>query len=77
MTVAGIILPVAVGLVVNLRHQRGTTHNGRTFSILEGQRDGHPVVLLIDMGLRRYDRKSEFPYFLSVETKLANPTGEG
>jgi len=48
-----------------------------SFSVLEGQIDGRPLVAMIDMGLRDSDDKQTLPFFLSVSTPLINPGSNG
>jgi hypothetical protein len=48
-----------------------------TFSVIQGKVDGHPLVAMIDMGLRDLSDKQGLPFFLSLSTTLINPTSEG
>ncbi len=51
--------------------------NGGSFSVLQGEVDGRPMIAMIDMGLRGYKEKSTVPWFLSLSTPLVNPTADG
>ena len=48
-----------------------------SFSILEGTIDGRPVVATINMALRDFAEKKRLPFFLSVGTRLQDPTSNG
>jgi uncharacterized protein YjiK len=48
-----------------------------TFSVIQGEVDGRPLVAMIDMGLRKLPDKQGLSFFLSLSTSLINPTGEG
>jgi hypothetical protein len=50
---------------------------GGTFSVMQGEVDGRPLVAMIDMGLRDLPDKQALPFFLSLSTSLMNPTNEG
>jgi hypothetical protein len=59
-------------------HDTGTdTAKGGTFSVFQGEVDGHPVFAMIDMGLRDLPDKQRLPFFLSLSTPLINPTSDG
>ena len=51
--------------------------NEGTFSVLQSEMDGHPLIAVVDMGLRGYTEKSSVPWFLSVSTPLVSPTSDG
>jgi hypothetical protein len=48
-----------------------------TFSVIQGEVDGRPLVAMIDMGFRELDDKQGLSFFLSLSTSLINPTSEG
>ncbi len=48
-----------------------------TFSVIQGEVDGRPLVAMIDMGLRELPDKQGLSFFLSLSTSLINPTSEG
>jgi hypothetical protein len=48
-----------------------------SFSIMQGEVDGHPLFASIDTRLRDLGDKQHLPFFLSLSTKLTNPTSEG
>jgi hypothetical protein len=48
-----------------------------TFSIIEGEVGGQPLVAMIDSGLREFPGKDSLPFFLSISTSLINPTRNG
>ena len=48
-----------------------------TFSVIEGEIDGRPLVAMIDMGLRELPARQGLSFFLGLSTSLINPTTEG
>jgi len=48
-----------------------------TFSVLQSDLDGRPLLALIDMGLRNFHGKEKVPFFLSISTPLINTNSEG
>jgi hypothetical protein len=48
-----------------------------TFSVLRGEADGHPILAMIDMGLRNSPDIRQLPFLLSLSTPLIGPTSEG
>ena len=48
-----------------------------TFSILEGEYDGSPVVAMICSNLKNHIGKSAMPWFLGLSTPLSKPTAQG
>ena len=52
------------------------TSDGR-FSVLQGEMDGHPLIAIINMGLREYNEKATVPWFLSLSTPLIDPRSHG
>ena len=48
-----------------------------TFSVIQGEVDGRPLVAMIDMGFRELDDKQGLSFFLSLSTSLINPTSDG
>jgi hypothetical protein len=47
------------------------------FSILEGNRDGHRIVVMANKAARNSEVKSSLPWFLTISTRLINPTEDG
>jgi hypothetical protein len=54
-----------------------TGSQGGTFSVLRGEADGHPMIAMIDMGLRNSPDIQQLPFFLSLSTPLISPSSEG
>ena len=48
-----------------------------TFSVIQGEVDGRPLVAMIDMGLRELPDKQGLSFFLSLSTSLIDPTSDG
>jgi Family of unknown function (DUF695) len=48
-----------------------------TFSVIQGEVDGRPLVAMIDMGLRELPDKQGLSFFLSLSSSLINPTSDG
>jgi hypothetical protein len=48
-----------------------------TFSVIQGEVAGRPLVAMIDMGLLELPDKQGLSFFLSLSTSLINPTSEG
>jgi len=48
-----------------------------TFSVLQGEKDGHPLFATIDRSFRDKRARVGFPWFLSVSTRLKDPTTDG
>ena len=53
------------------------TDEPNTFSVLEGECDGYPVVAMISPGLKNYNGKSTTPWFLGLSTSLSKSTAQG
>jgi len=47
------------------------------FELLEADVDGHPLIAMIDMSLRKFKGKSRMPWFLSLSTPLSKPDSRG
>jgi hypothetical protein len=60
-----------------LQDKPSTGSQGRTFAVLRGEADGHPMLAMIDMGLRNSPDMQQLPFFLSLSTPLISPTSEG
>jgi hypothetical protein len=67
---------IAAVLVMRNRQKQAKLKSG-TFSVLQGNVDGHPMFAMIDEGLRNYSDKQTLPFFLSLSTSLINPTSDG
>jgi len=48
-----------------------------TFSVIQGEIDGRPLVAMIDVGLRELPTRQGLSFFLGLSTSLINPTSEG
>jgi len=48
-----------------------------TFSVMEGDFEGYPMVAMIREELQDYEPKSSTPWFLGFSSPLSNPTPEG
>jgi hypothetical protein len=48
-----------------------------TFSVIQGEIDGRPLVAVIDMGLRELPARQGLSFFLALSASLINPTSEG
>lgn len=53
------------------------TDEANTFSVLEGEFDGSPVVAMICSDLKNHVGKSTTPWFLGLSTPLSKPTARG
>jgi Family of unknown function (DUF695) len=81
------VLPISVGIVILLgamllvmrnRQKKGNlASQSGTFSVFQGDIDGHPMLAMIDIGLRDSPEKLTLPFFLSVSTPIINPTSNG
>src|ERR1035437_444781 len=70
-----VVILLVTGIV--LMRQRHANSQSGTFSILQGNIDGHPLFAMIDMGLRNSPDRQVLSFFLSVSTPLTNPTSGG
>lgn len=68
---------IGAAVVLAFRHKRHVPSSAGTFAVFQGQLDGRPVFATVDTSLRSFPEKSQFPYFLSIKTKLESPTPEG
>ncbi len=74
---------IVIGLIASVTYltaqmqRKQTSVRKESFSLLQGEVDGHPLIAMIDMSLRDYGEKPTLPFFLSVGTRLANPTKDG
>lgn len=48
-----------------------------SFSGLQGEKDGRPLVAIIDMSLRDEKTRAAFPWYLGISTQLTDPTQDG
>jgi hypothetical protein len=48
-----------------------------SFSVVQGEMDGRPLIATINMGLCGYSEKPAVPWFLSISTPLRNPRPDG
>ena len=53
------------------------TDEANTFSVLEGECDGSPIVAMICSDLKKHMGKSTTPWFLGLSTSLSKPTAQG
>ena len=65
-----------VMLVVCLFGCREGTGGG-TFTVMQGEREGHPLFAMIDTSRRDSKLQAGFPWFLSIKTTLTAPTKDG
>ena len=49
----------------------------RLFAILQMEKDGRVLIATIDSSFRDKKTQAGFPWFLSISTKITNPTEEG
>ena len=84
LTVIGIVVLCVAALLAMRNRQKKSqakqinvvSQNG-SFSIMQGEVDGHALFASIDMRLRDLADKQRLPFFLSLSTTLTNPTSEG
>ena len=72
-----VVILLVAGIVLMRNRQRHANSQSGTFSILQGNIDGHPLFAMIDMGLRNSPDRQVLSFFLSVSTPLTNPTSGG
>ena len=48
-----------------------------TFSVMEGESEGYPVVAMVSSRLQGYEKKQSAPWFLSLSTRLLEATPQG
>jgi hypothetical protein len=60
-----------------VKERTNTVSQDGTFSVIQGEIDGRPLVAMIDMGLRELPDKQALSFFLGLSTSLINPTIEG
>jgi len=84
LTVIGIVVLCVAALLAMRNRQKKSVAKQITvesqdgsFSIMQGEVDGHPLFALIDTRLRDLADKQRLPFFLSLSTTLTNPTSEG
>ena len=79
LIIVGVVILLAAGLVVmrNRQKQGNVASQGGTFSVLQGNVDGHPMFATIDTGLRNSTERQYLPYFFSISTPLISPTNDG
>lgn len=73
---------VLTSLALAMQHKSGTPQKSSEkddsqFSLMQGEKDGHPLFALIASDVKKYPSKSKFPWFLSLSTRLINPTADG
>jgi hypothetical protein len=84
LTVIGIVVLCVAALLAMRNRQKKSqakqinvvSQNG-SFSIMQGEVDGHALFASIDMRLRDLADKQRLPFFLSLSTTLTNPTSKG
>jgi len=57
--------------------QKPSEKDKRQFVLLKGEKDGHPLFALIAKDLTKHPPRSKFPWFLSLSTRLMDPTADG
>jgi Family of unknown function (DUF695) len=73
-----VLLVVSALLMIVMRQRRPRpAPDNATFSVLQGNVDGHPLIAMIDMGLRTSSNMQLLPFYVSVSTPLVNPTSDG
>jgi Family of unknown function (DUF695) len=82
LLIVGIVILVGAGLLAaqkdkTLQDKQSVGSQRGTFSVFKGEIDGHPMIAMIDMGLRNSPDKQHLPFFLSLSTPLINATSEG
>jgi hypothetical protein len=79
LIIVGVVILLAAGLVVmrNRQKQGNVASQGGTFSVLQGNVDGHPMFATIDRGLRNSTERQYLPFFFSISTPLINPINDG
>ena len=60
-----------------VKERTNTVSQDGTFSVIQGEVDGRPLVAMIDVGLRELPDKQGLSFFLSLSTSLINPTSDG
>ena len=73
---------VLTSLALATQHKSGTPQkpsekDDRQFSVIRGEKDGHPLFAIIASDLTKHPAKAKFPWFLSLSTRLDNPTADG
>ena len=73
---------VLTSLALTTPHKSGTLQkpsekDDRQFSLMQGEKDGHPLFAMIASDPTKYPSKSRFPWFLSLSTRLIDPTTDG
>lgn len=74
---AAVLLVSVVSMMVKNRRRPRPVPNDGTFSVLQGDVDGHPLIAMVDRGLRTTSDIEHLPFYLSVSTPLVNPTSDG
>jgi hypothetical protein len=79
--IIAVLVLLAAGLLT-LRNKRKKSREklasqGGTFSIIQGEVDGRPLVAIIDSNLRDSPVREGLPFSLSLSSPLITPTGEG
>ena len=59
------------------KKEAGSERPAESFSILQNEIDGRPLIAMINMAYKTFKSKSTYPWFLSVSIPLINPTEDG
>ena len=59
------------------KKEAGSERPAESFSILQSEVGGRPLVAMINMAYKTFTPKSSYPWFLSISIPLANPTADG
>src|SRR5215467_8817010 len=57
--------------------QKPSEKDSRKFLLIKGEKDGHPLFAIIVSDLTKHPPKAKFPWFLSLSTRLMDPTADG
>jgi hypothetical protein len=79
--IIAVLVLVAAGLLALRNKQRSSqdrlASQAGTFSIMQGEVDGRPLIAMIDTKLRDLPGREGLPFFLSLLSPLISPTTEG
>jgi hypothetical protein len=82
--VIAVVVLVAASLLAMRRKQQssGGPHTsvesqGGTFSVAQGEVDGHRLIVIIDTKLRDVTARQRLPFFLGLSSPLIGPNSEG
>ncbi len=83
-TIIGIVVLLTIGFLAMRNKQRNfqgkranVVSQDGTFSIFQGEVDGHPLFATLDMKLRDLPDRQGLPFFLSLSAPMINPSGDG